>query len=66
MVVARENPTLIAPDREVIAELQRVADSFYAEGVLPARVDVAPLVDASVFEQSTALQQAPNPSQRKN
>jgi len=54
VVVERENPSLIAPDHEVIAELQRVADSFYAEGVLPARVDVAPLVDASVFEQSKA------------
>lgn len=49
LVVAWENPELITPDREIVAELQRVADIFHAEGVLPGRVDVAPLVDPTIF-----------------
>lgn len=47
--VARENPALIAPDEEIARELQVVADRFFAEGVLPRKVDVAPLFDPSIF-----------------
>ncbi|MEH3107902.1 MAG: ABC transporter substrate-binding protein [Sphingomonas fennica] len=52
VVVGRERPTLIAPDAAVMRDLQRVADRFADEGVLPARVDVAPLVDATVFAEA--------------
>ncbi len=54
LIVARENPLLVAPNREIIAELQHVADRFHAEGVLPAPVDVTALVDPTVFEQVEA------------
>lgn len=49
VMVARENPSLVAPDAAIARELQTVADRFHREGVLPASVDVAPLVDATIF-----------------
>lgn len=48
-VVDRENPVLVAPDGNIARELQAVADRFFAEGVLPKKVDVAPLFDPSIF-----------------
>jgi sulfonate transport system substrate-binding protein len=48
-IVERENPVLVAPDAAIAAELQTVADRFYAEGVLPQKVIVGPLFDPTVF-----------------
>ena len=53
IVVARENPELVAPSPDIVRELQHVADRFHAEGVLPAQVDVATIVDESVFREAT-------------
>lgn len=49
LIVDRQNPVLIAPDAAVIKPLQRVVDRFHADGELPVHVDVAKIVDASVF-----------------
>lgn len=49
LVVDRQNPLLVAPDAAVINPLQRVVDRFHADGELPAHVDVASIVDASLF-----------------
>ncbi|WP_218018001.1 ABC transporter substrate-binding protein [Sphingomonas azotifigens] len=49
LVVDRQNPLLVAPDAAVIGPLQRVVDRFHADGELPAHVDVASIVDASLF-----------------
>lgn len=49
LVVERQNPLLIAPGAAVIHPLQRVVDRFYADGELPAHVDVASIVDAGIF-----------------
>jgi sulfonate transport system substrate-binding protein len=49
LVVERQNPLLIAPDASVVKPLQRVVDRFYADGELPAHVDVASIVDAGIF-----------------
>jgi sulfonate transport system substrate-binding protein len=49
LIVDRQNPALIAPDAAVIVPLQRVVDRFYADGELPAPVDVASLIDPGLF-----------------
>lgn len=52
IVVARENPELVAPSPDIVRELQHVADRFHAEGVLPAHVDVSSIVDTSIFAET--------------
>lgn len=49
LVTGREEPALMPPTDAVIGELQRVADAFAAEKVLPAPVAIAPLVVADLF-----------------
>lgn len=49
LVVERQNPLLIPPDAAVVKPLQRIVDRFYADGELPAHVDVASIVDAGIF-----------------
>lgn len=49
IVAKRQNGELVPPDAAVTAPLQRVVDRFYADGELPAHVDVARIVDAGVF-----------------
>lgn len=49
LVVERQNPLLIPPGAAVVEPLQRVVDRFYADGELPAHVDVAAIVDAGIF-----------------
>lgn len=44
-----QNGVLAPPDDKVILPLQRVVDRFYADGELPAHVDVALIVDAGLF-----------------
>jgi sulfonate transport system substrate-binding protein len=44
-----QNGVLVPPDDKVIQPLQRVVDRFYADGELPAHVDVASIVDAGLF-----------------
>jgi sulfonate transport system substrate-binding protein len=48
-IVAWENPLLGPVDAPAVEALQRVADRFHAFGVLPQRVAIAPLVDATLF-----------------
>lgn len=48
-IVERQNPLLVPADAAIIGALQRVVDRFYADGEMPAHVDVASIVDASVF-----------------
>ncbi len=45
----RQRGILVAPDAAVITPLQRVVDRFHADGELPAHVDVAAIVDPSIF-----------------
>lgn len=52
--VDRENPELLPLTPAIVAELQHVADRFYEEGVLPKKVDIAPLIDTSVFRDVEA------------
>lgn len=54
-VVERENPALVAPDETIARELQVVADRFFAESVLPQKVDVTPLFDPSIFADADRL-----------
>jgi sulfonate transport system substrate-binding protein len=49
MLVARQNALLVPPDATVVGPLQRVVDRFHADGELPRTVNVAALVDGSVF-----------------
>lgn len=49
LVVGRDRPQLRAPDAQIVAQLQQVADAFYEARLFPRRVDAAKLVDASVF-----------------
>lgn len=49
LMVARQNPLLVPPDEALIKPLQRVVDRFYGDGELPRHVDVASIVDASVY-----------------
>lgn len=49
LVVARQNVPLVAPDPAMIGALQNVVDRFHADGEMPRHVDVASIVDASVF-----------------
>ncbi len=49
LIVARQNPLLVPPDAALIKPLQRVVDRFYGDGELPRHVDVASIVDASVY-----------------
>ncbi len=49
LVVERQNPLLIPPDEAVIRPLQRTVDRFFADGELPAHVDVASIVDAGIL-----------------
>lgn len=48
-IVERQNPVLVPADDSIIKPLQRVVDRFYADGELPRKVDVASLVDRSIF-----------------
>lgn len=52
LVVTWENPDLLPPDAAIMGELQRVADTFHAEGVLPAAVTVRTLVDDTIFRDA--------------
>ncbi|MET0370719.1 MAG: ABC transporter substrate-binding protein [Sphingobium sp.] len=49
IMARRQRGLLVAPDAAVIAPLQRVVDRFYADGELPAHVDVASIVDPGIF-----------------
>ncbi|HEX7875577.1 MAG TPA: ABC transporter substrate-binding protein [Sphingobium sp.] len=50
LVAERQNALLVPPDAALVAKpLQRVVDRFHADGELPAYVDVASIVDASIF-----------------
>lgn len=49
IMAERQNGLLVAPDAAVVAPLQRIVDRFYADGELPAHVDVASIVDAGIF-----------------
>ncbi|KAA9018175.1 ABC transporter substrate-binding protein [Sphingobium limneticum] len=49
LIVDRQSSVLVAPDAAVITPLQRVVDRFHADGELPVHIDVARIVDASVF-----------------
>lgn len=49
LVVERQNPLLIPPDAAVVRPLQRIVDRFYADGELPAHLDVPAIVDAGLF-----------------
>lgn len=49
LLVKRQNPLLVPPDAALIKPLQRVVDRFHADGELPKHVDVASIVDASLF-----------------
>jgi len=49
LVVERQNPLLVPVDASVILPLQRIVDRFYADGGLPAHVDVAAIVDPGIF-----------------
>ncbi len=49
LVVERQNPLLVPADASVIVPLQRIVDRFYADGELPAHVDVAAIVDPGIL-----------------
>ncbi len=49
LVVKSQNPLLIPPNDAVVKPLQRVVDRFYADGELPAHVNVAAIVDAGIL-----------------
>ncbi len=49
LVVDRDRPQMRPVDREIVRQLQDVADTFYAAKLFPKRVDASALVDASVF-----------------
>ncbi|MEG2029373.1 MAG: ABC transporter substrate-binding protein [Janthinobacterium sp.] len=49
LVVGRDRPQLRAPDAQIVAQLQQVADALYAAKLFPRRVDARQLVDASLF-----------------
>ncbi|MBB3220015.1 ABC transporter substrate-binding protein [Pseudoduganella umbonata] len=48
-VVGREKPQLRPVDASIVAQLQQVADTFYAAKLFPRRVDAAALVDPTLF-----------------
>lgn len=48
-IVSWENPVLQPVDAKAVHDLQDVADRFLGFGVIPERVIVAPLVDATLF-----------------
>jgi sulfonate transport system substrate-binding protein len=49
LAVSRDKPQLRAVDREIVRQLQEVADTFYEAKLFPRRVDASKLVDASLF-----------------
>jgi sulfonate transport system substrate-binding protein len=49
-IVEREDPRLGPVTPQLVSELQKVADLFAARGVFPKRVEVASLVDRTVFK----------------
>lgn len=49
VMARRQRGVLVAPDAAVIVPLQRVVDRFHADGELPARIDVASIVDPGIF-----------------
>jgi sulfonate transport system substrate-binding protein len=49
LLVARQNPLLVPPDAALIKPLQRVVDRFFADGELPRHVNVAGIVDPTVY-----------------
>ncbi|MDG5496135.1 ABC transporter substrate-binding protein [Niveispirillum sp. BGYR6] len=50
LVTRREDPRLQAADAGIAAELQKVADDFATEGVLPAPVNIAALIEPGLFK----------------
>ncbi|EIZ78165.1 ABC nitrate/sulfonate/bicarbonate family transporter, periplasmic ligand binding protein [Novosphingobium sp. Rr 2-17] len=48
-LVQRQNGPMVAPTPAALAPLQRVADRFYADGEMPAHVDLAKIVDTGIF-----------------
>lgn len=52
LVVGRDRPQLRAPDAQIVAQLQQVADAFYDARLFPRRVDAGKLVDASLFQST--------------
>jgi sulfonate transport system substrate-binding protein len=48
-IVSWENPVLQPVDAKAVHDLQDVADRFLGFGVIPERVNIAPLVDATLF-----------------
>lgn len=49
IMARRQRGILVPPDAAVITPLQHVIDRFYADGELPAHVDVASIVDPGIF-----------------
>jgi sulfonate transport system substrate-binding protein len=49
VIVSRENPGLGPVTPQIVSALQTVADGFQSFGVLPQKVEIAPLVDTSLF-----------------
>lgn len=45
----RQKGLYVAPDKALIVSHQRIADRFYADGELPTRVDIASIVDPTMF-----------------
>ncbi|GGY39603.1 ABC transporter substrate-binding protein [Pseudoduganella albidiflava] len=54
-VVGREKPQLRAVDAAIVAQLQQVADAFYAAKLFPRRVDAAALVDPTLFNPNLGV-----------
>jgi ABC-type nitrate/sulfonate/bicarbonate transport system substrate-binding protein len=48
-IVSWENPVLEPVDAKAVHDLRDVADRFLGFGVIPERVNIAPLVDATLF-----------------
>ncbi|KQM19009.1 ABC transporter substrate-binding protein [Novosphingobium sp. Leaf2] len=48
-LVQRQNGPMVAPTPAVLAPLQRVADRFYADGEMPAHVDLAKIIDTGIL-----------------
>jgi sulfonate transport system substrate-binding protein len=50
LAVSRDKPQLRAVDKEIVRQLQEVADTFYEARLFPRRVDASKLVDPSLFQ----------------
>jgi sulfonate transport system substrate-binding protein len=49
LVVERDRPQLRAVDRQIVTQLQQVADTFFEAKLFPRRVDASQLVDTTLF-----------------